>query len=180
MHDAPMAHLVVILGPVGAGKSTVADRLAQLVRLNHMTAANVDMDDIAFMQCGGDDVQKFWRRAAVATAGLIRAWFDAGVDVVVTHGAFFESGGFELLEQAVPPNVEVRYVMLLVEAEVAVARVQPDRGRGLSKDPQFVRESNERLRALGDVLPVMDLEIDTTSRDPEEIAAEVMAVLAAA
>jgi hypothetical protein len=71
----------ILVGPVGAGKSTVAHRLAQLVRLSRMTAADVDMDDVAFMQCGGDDLYEFWRRSAVATAGLIRSWFDAGVDV---------------------------------------------------------------------------------------------------
>jgi adenylylsulfate kinase-like enzyme len=96
-HYAVVADLVVLVGPVGAGKSTVAGRLAQLVRQNSMTAADVDMDDVAFMQCGGDDLDEFWRRAAVATAGLVRAWFDAGVDVVITHGAFFESDGFEIL-----------------------------------------------------------------------------------
>ena len=173
-----MAHLVVLVGPVGAGKSTVADRLAHLVRRNSMIAADVDMDDVAFMQCGGDDLHEFWRRAAVATAGLTRAWFDAGVDVVVTHGPFFESDGFEILRYARPPDVEVHHILLRVTAEVAIARVQDDPRRGISKDPKFVRDSNDRFQGLGDVLPVM-LELDTTRRGPDEIAADVMAAVTA-
>lgn len=172
-----MTHLVVLVGPVGAGKSTVAGRLAQLVRRTGMTAADVDMDDVAFMQCGGDDLHEFWRRAAVATAGLIRAWFDAGVDVVVTHGPFFESDGFEILRLARPPDVEVHHILLRVTAEVAITRVRNDPGRGISKDPKFVRDSNDRIQRLGHVPPVMNLELDTTRRGPDEIAAEVMGAL---
>ncbi len=174
-----VARLVVLVGPVGAGKTTVADRLAHLVRQSGLTAADVDMDDVAFMQCGGDDVGEFWRRAAVATAGLIRAWFDAGVDVVVTHGAFFESDGFEILRSAQRPEIEVHYVLLRVSAEVAIARVRDDPTRGISSDPRFVRDSNVRVHGLGHVLPVLDLDLDTTRRGPEEIAAEVMAFLMA-
>lgn len=174
-----MKHLVVLVGPVGAGKSTVAGRLVQLVRQDGMTAADVDMDDVAFMQCGGDDLHEFWRRAAVATAGLIRAWFDAGVDVVVAHGAFFESDGFEILRSAQPPDVEVHHILLRVTAEVAIARVRDDRSRGISRDPTFVRESNDRFRALDDVLPTMKLELDTTQRGPDAIAADVLASITA-
>lgn len=175
-----MPQLVVLVGPVGAGKSTLAARLAQLVRQNGMTAADVDMDDVAFMQCGGDDLDELWRRAAVATAGLIRAWFDAGVDVVITHGPFFESDGFEILRSARPPGVEVHHILLRVSTEVAISRVHGDPTRGISRDPTFVRDSNVRLQGLGDVLPVMDLELDTTGRGPDEIAADVMAALTAA
>lgn len=172
-----VSQLVVLVGPVGAGKSTVADRLVRLVRRAGLTAADVDMDDIAFMQCGGDDVGEFWRRAAIATAGLTKAWFESGTDIVVTHGAFFESGGFEILRAALPPGVEVHYVLLDVTAEVAIARVQDDPTRGISRDPEFVRESNDRLLRLREELPAMSLELDTTSRSPNEIAASVMALL---
>lgn len=144
-----------------------------------MIAADVDMDDVAFMQCGGHDLHEFWRRAAVATAGLTRAWFDAGVDVVITHGPFFESDGFEILRYAVPPDVEVHHIALRVTTEVAVARVHNDPRRGISKDPKFVRDSNDRFQGLGNVLPVMNLELDTTRRGPDEIAAEVMATVTA-
>jgi energy-coupling factor transporter ATP-binding protein EcfA2 len=170
-----VAHLVVLVGPVGAGKSTVAGRLAQLVRQNGMTAADVDMDDVAFMQCGGDDLDEFWRRAAVATAGLIRAWFDAGVDVVITHGAFFESDGFEILQRAQSAAVDVHHVLFRVDPEVAVIRVRDDPTRGISRDPTFVRDSNARLRRLSGGFPVMTLDIDTTHRAPDEIAADVLA-----
>ncbi len=172
-----MAELVVLVGPVGAGKSTVAGRLAQLVRQGNLLAADVDMDDVAFMQCGGDDVEQFWRRAAIARAGLVRAWFDAGVDVVITHGAYVEANGFETLWRALPPDVEIHRILLRVNAEAAVARVHADQTRGISREPRFVRESNQRFQGLADALPVMHLEIDTTERDPDAIAAEVLEVL---
>jgi hypothetical protein len=38
-----------------------------------MTAADVDMDDVAFVQCGGDDPYEFWRRAALAADVLAAA-----------------------------------------------------------------------------------------------------------
>jgi hypothetical protein len=142
-----------------------------------MTAADVDMDDVAFMQCGGDDLDEFWRRAAVATAGLVRAWFDAGVDVVITHGPFFESDGFEILRRAQSADVDFHHILFRVDPEVAVIRVRDDPTRGISRDPTFVRDSNERLRGLTRALPVMNLDLDTTHRGPDEIAAEVMAAL---
>jgi shikimate kinase len=172
-----MAHLVVLVGPVAAGKSTLAARLVQLVRREGMTAADVDMDDVAFMQCGGDDLDEFWRRAAVATAGLVRGWFDAGVEVVVTHGPFFESDGFEVLRRALPADVEAHHVLLRVAPEVAVERAQGDPTRGISRDPAFVRDSNACLAALRDALPIMRLEVDTTVRGPDEIAADVLAAV---
>jgi hypothetical protein len=172
-----VAQLVVLVGPVGAGKSTLAGRLVQLVRRSNMTAADVDMDTVAFMQCGGDDVDEFWRRAAVATAGLTRAWFGAGIDVVVTHGPFFESDGFDILWSAQPAEVEVHKILLRVAAEVAIDRVQDDSTRGISRNPQFVRDSNDRLQGLGDALPPMDLELDTTRRTPDQLAADAFAAV---
>ena len=142
-----------------------------------MTAADVDMDAVAFMQCGGDDVDEFWRRAAVATAGLTRAWFDAGIDVVVTHGPFFESDGFDVLQSALPADVKVHKILLRVAAEVAIERVHDDSTRSISRDPQFVRDSNDRLQRLGDALPVMDLELDTTRRTPDQLATDVIAAV---
>ena len=142
-----------------------------------MTAADVDMDDVAFMQCGGDDVDEFWRRAAVATAGLVRAWFAAGVDVVITQGPFFESDGFEILRRAQPRDIAVHHILFRVDTEVAITRVRDDPTRGISRDPTFVRESNDRLRALSHALPAMKLELDTTHYRPDEIASAVMAAL---
>lgn len=89
----------------------------------------------------------------------------------------FESNGFEILRQAQSRDVAVHHILFRVDTEVAVTRVRDDPTRGLSRDPTFVRDSNERLRVLRDALPVMKLELDTTQGGPDAIAADVMAAL---
>jgi adenylylsulfate kinase-like enzyme len=85
--------LVVIAGPIGAGKSTVAELLARQLAKTGVSAAVVDLDDVAFMH-REIDLHKLWRRAAIAARSLVQGWFDADTDTVVAHGPFFESGGY--------------------------------------------------------------------------------------
>src|SRR5688500_2552658 len=138
-----MTLLVVVAGPIAAGKSTVSDLVAsRLARFG--SAAIVDLDDVAFMQ---RDVAfpEVWRRAAIATAALVRAWFEAGTAAVVAHGPFFEAGGYGTLLASQPEHVEVRHVLLRVSYETALARVSGEPTRGMSKDPEFLRRTHQRF-----------------------------------
>lgn len=172
-----MKLLVVIAGPIGAGKSTVADLLGKKLSAgNGATAAVVDLDDVAFMQ-HGVPAHKLWRRGAIATRGLVDGWFAAKTDAVVAHGPFFESEGYEVLLGGLTGEVEVRHVLLRVTYETALARVTADHGRGVSKEPQFLRATHERFKTLVETLPNPDFVFDTETLSVEEIAEAIAAAV---
>jgi len=177
-----VAALVVIAGPIGAGKSTVAGRVARRCAEAGVTAAVVDLDDVAFAQRGMTDITEGWRRGGVAAAALVRGWFDAGTNVVVAHGPFFESGGYEALQQrALPAGVAIHHVLLRVAFDEAVRRVQsdPERRPGApSRDPDFLRRTHDTFaNDVESSLPSPHLVVETDRVAPDLAAARVAALL---
>jgi thymidylate kinase len=174
----PMPVLIVVAGPIGAGKSTVANLLCQRLAERRLATAAVDLDEVAFMQRAVvDDSHEFWRRAAVATAALVRAWFDVGTDVVVAHGPFFESCGYDSLLNVQSDEVVVRHVLLRVSVEVALERVRDDPERGLSRDAKFLKATHIRFREIQNSLPEPDFQFDTTTESAEDITQHVAAAV---
>jgi hypothetical protein len=170
--------LVVIAGPIGAGKSTVADLVARGLAGRGITAAAVDLDDVAFMQ-RDLAAHKLWRRGAIAARALVDGWFDAKTDAVVAHGPFFESGGYEILLDGHGDDVDVRHVLLRVSYRTALQRVSADAGRRASKDPEFLRATHLRFSELEPTLPTPDFVFDTEAADADRIASALVAELAA-
>lgn len=175
-----MRHLVIIAGPIGAGKSTVAELLACRVQASGVTTALADLDDLAFAQRSNLDLGEFWRRAGVAHSALVRGWFEAGVDVVIGHGPFFESRSYSSLLAAAPAGSLHHHVLLRAPFEVALARVQADRGRGptaRSAQPAFLRATHERFADLIASLPHFDIDLDTSVSTAAEAAERIFALL---
>lgn len=163
-----LSTLVVITGPIGAGKSTVAARLTRrFARDAGLSVANVDLDDVAFMQAGLDDVPELWRRAGLAHVAMVRAWFDSGVDVVVAHGPFFESRSYDELFATA---TDVHHVLLRIDYDTALARVTADSDRGISKDPGFLRMTHDAFAAIEPTLPSVDLVIETAELTADGVA----------
>lgn len=171
-----MKLLLVIAGPIGAGKSTVADLVGTKLSSSGATAAVVDLDDIAFMQRGVPG-HKLWRRAAVAARALIDGWFAAKTDVVVAHGPFFEAEGFDVLLRDLSEDVAVRHVLLRVSYGTALGRVAADDRRGMSKDPEFLRGTHERFAELEQTFPPADYVFDTEGMSAEQIAEAIAAAV---
>jgi hypothetical protein len=165
--------LIVLTGPIGAGKSTVAQLLARRCGASGQTAANVDLDDVAFMQDGVHDPPELWRRGGIAHVALVRAWYEAGMDVVIAHGPFFETGAYPDLFAAAPAAARVRHVLLRASYDVALARVTRDPSRGphaVSTRPDFLRRTHDTFAAIVERLPPVDLTIDTDRRTAEAVA----------
>ena len=175
-----MRHLVVIAGPIGAGKSTVADLLAHRAQHSGMTASVADLDDLAFSQRAQIGVSELWRRAGVAHSALVRGWFDAGVDVVIAHGPFFEARSYGSLFAAAPAEAVRHHVLLRTTFEIALERVASDPERGpsaMSTQPDFLRETHVAFAERVTSLPPVDIDLDTSASTAAEVADRAFALL---
>lgn len=172
-YSSHVRHLVAIAGPIGAGKSAAAELLGQRLWASGITVSLADLDDVAFSQRAQLELPEFWRRAGIAHSGLVRSWFEAGVDVVIAHGPFFESRSYGSLFGAVPPDAARHHVLLRAPFEIALERVVSDSDRrptAMSRNPEFLQATHQTFAELERDLPTIDLDIDTSQLTVPEVA----------
>lgn len=181
-----MSALVVLTGPIGAGKTTVAPLVGQSLSRAGKDAAVVDLDDVEFMQHTAVlDVGQWWARGVEAHAALVAKWFALGVDIVVAHGPLVAVGvpGYDVgpLLRAVPTE-RVSHGLLRTPFHVAFDRVSEDRDRAenaISRNEGWLRGAHERFAAAVTTAPPFRWDFDTTVSTPAEIAEVVAADLVA-
>jgi len=134
--------LLVLTGPVGGGKSTVAQKIAERFRQGGRTAAVIDLDLVYCMarQTEGFSGQKAWATARCGAAALADAFFREGMDIVVVEGEFFNQEEFDTLRGNLSTPVERGFVMLMVSYGKTLERVSCDPNRGLSREPVFLKQ----------------------------------------
>lgn len=175
-----MRRLVTIAGPIGSGKSTVAELLGRRLAATGAATCLADLDEVAFAQRAQLELAEFWRRAGVVHSGLVRGWFETGADVVIAHGPFFESRSYDLLFAAAPEDARQHHVLLRVPFEIALQRVTTDPGRGtraISRDRGFLRATHERFRGVEQSLPRVDIEIETSDMSAADVADRLVTLL---
>ena len=139
-----MQEVVVITGPIGSGKSSVASKLANRFNDAGRTVAVVDVDEIvAMLRVPPEDAKWTWETARTPHGRLVGEWLSAGVDAVIAHGPFHSRIDDANLMRHIPSEVATRRVMLLATYEVALNRVKSDPSRGLSRDPTFLASTYE-------------------------------------
>lgn len=162
--------LVVLVGPMGAGKSTVAGLLAEAYGV---TARDTDADVEAaegrsisdiFVDSGEDHFREL-ERAAVAEA-------------LATHDGVLALGRGAVLDPAVRELLaDHRVVFLRVGLSEAVKRV----GLGIGR-PLLLGNIRSRIKALLDERTpiyeaVADISVDTDGRPPQDVADEIRKAL---
>lgn len=166
--------LVIIIGPIASGKSTVAEQLAQRCAASGRSAAAADLDEVAFAQNGCFDLEEFWRRGGVAHAALVRGWLASGTEVVVAHGPLFESRSYFSLTTAGMGDVRVHQILLTVPFDVSIERVAVDPARpawALSREPDFLRSAYDHF-STHDLPPCIEV-FDTAQTTAAEIASRI-------
>ncbi len=163
--------VAVVVGPPGSGKSTIGSLLAQALRASYR---DTDADIVA--QAGkpiqeifvdeGEEHFRALERAAVATA------------LSEHDGVLALGGGSVLAEQTRALLKGHTVIYLTVELGEAVRRVGLDQGRPLLMlNPRAtLRHLMEQRRPLYEEIATHT--VDTTEREPEQIVAEIVKVLA--
>ncbi|MDO9496074.1 MAG: shikimate kinase [Nocardioides sp.] len=162
--------LVVLVGPMGSGKSTIGALLAEALGV---TARDTDTDverlegravsDI-FVE-SGEETFRALEKAAVA-------------DALATHGGVLSLGGGAVLDPDTRALLaDHRVVFLQVGLSEAVKRV----GLGIGR-PLLLGNVRSRIKALLDertpiYASVADVTVDTDQRTPEDIVDEIRKAL---
>ena len=152
MTDADARPLLVVLtGPVGGGKSTVAVCLAECLCQRGRRVGVVDLDLVADMvrphvYSGEPDL---WQMARRICGGLADAIYRDGHDVVIVEGEFFSGAELAALVDAVMTPVDLRLYALDVSYADCQARVDadPSPGRVLSRSAEFLQRMNAQFQA---------------------------------
>lgn len=170
----PERILIVLTGPVGGGKSTVASAVATRFRAWGCPAAVIDLDVVYRMVRQGDDYadEETWRTARRGAAALADVFFDDGARLVVVEGGFFTEDECDELRSHMTSSPVFRLAALNVSFEEALGRAQadPDPGRVVTRDPDTLRALHAEFT---DALPFLHdrgLVVDADGSSPEELA----------
>jgi hypothetical protein len=169
--------LIVIVGPIASGKSTIAYELGRRFRTADRSIAVLDLDDVVATIGGfaGLTPARF-RQAQLVYGELIAAWLRRRFDVIA-HGPFFDHEEDEALLHAVPAAVTPRRVQLLATYEVALERTALDSARALSRDRSFSDSPITASRRFCRLCLAASGPFDTTTRSPQEIVDTVAGAL---
>lgn len=154
--------LVVLNGPIAAGKSTLAACLADEIRAADHSVAVVGLDEVFFMVRGlpNASLDDWWDLARAAHSRLVRAFISSGVEVVIVDGPFHDDCERRMLLADLDLDHSPVWITLAVSYEEARRRVAGDETRGLSKDPGFLRTAHDSFwsghRSSGDPGPTFD------------------------
>jgi shikimate kinase len=161
--------LVVIVGPIASGKSTVAGGLGERFRGCVRMTSVLDLDEVVETIGGfvGLPGERF-RQAQMVFGTLVGAWLELGFDVIA-HGPFFHREEDIALLHAVPDGVRPRRVLLHATFPVALERVRADPERLLSSYPDFLEATYKRVDELLPAMPPSEWTFDTTATDAHAI-----------
>lgn len=171
-------HLVILTGPIAAGKNTVADVLARQLTERGRTVVIADLDDVAAMVgAPGAATAGLWFAAHEAHGALVGQWMRSEVDHVLVVGPIYTADEQAALTRTLPTDAAVLWVVVDAPAAVTLVRAQADPERGLSRVPDFHLAAHRRFRELLVDIPA-DAVFDSSERDAEQIATAILDMLA--
>jgi broad-specificity NMP kinase len=165
-----MISALVLIGPPGAGKSSVLDALGTLLELDGVEHGSIESEELARGFPGLSNALLVRQLAAVLS--LQRR---AGRTLFVV--AFTAESAGELRAVVEATGAERALVVHLSAAADVLAqrleRREPDRWPGKARLIAHARELAVRVPAL----PGAEMRIDTAGRDAEDVAAEIVAAM---
>ena len=143
--------LVLLAGPVGAGKSTTAAAVVQRLRSRGVGAATIDLDQVYCMarQGAGFGDEEVWTVARQAAAAMSDVFFSTVAAVVVVEGGFHDAGEIDDVVANLDTDARLEVIALQLSFEQTLGRVMadPDPGRVASRNRQFLRQLHDQFVA---------------------------------
>jgi shikimate kinase len=169
--------LVIITGPVGAGKSTTSQALARVLQSKNISTAVIDLDEIYCMARQQDNFndREMWATARRAATAIVESFYASGLQAVIVEGGFLSALEYSQLRQYVTVEVNEFFFTLFTSAPTALNRAQtdPNPGRVVSRLPdiqaKLYAEFSEGLPFLREASVILEAD----SRPPE-VLAEIM------
>ena len=174
MTTAPARTLLVLIsGPIAAGKSAASRALAEALRADGTRLALVELDQIADM---ARPTLPDWNDAHRIFASVTSQWLDAGVDLVIAESVSSHSE-LDLVLGGVPAGTPLLSVMLTCDVETALLRALADPSRGVSREEGFLRRVHAHWAQQQPQIPA-DLVIDTAAVPLAESVDRIRAAIA--
>lgn len=164
--------LILIAGPIAAGKSTIAQALTRGLREAGRQVAHVELDTIADM---ARPTLPDWADAHRIFASVTSQWLSTDVEMVIAEGVGTRKE-IEQVRDNVPAGTPILTVVLTVTFETAFARALSEPSRGISRQHRFL---SEVYRRWGQELPTIDhdLRVDTDVVDPEQTIRQILSLV---
>lgn len=154
--------LVVIVGPIASGKSTIARALGAELRAKGRRVAVLDLDDMIDSIGGFVDLEpEQFHRAQLVLGQLVGSWLYHRFDVIV-HGPFFSPEENWALTHALGAHTHPRRVLLRIDLAVAIDRVGSDPDRMLARYSEVLEATYARFDELRSALPPSEWTFDTS------------------
>jgi predicted kinase len=165
--------LVVIVGPIASGKSTLAAALGAELRRSGRLVAVLDLDDVVATIGGFADLApERFADAQVVFGRMVGAWLLRGADVIA-HGPFLSSEEDDALLHALPDGVRPRRVLLTTTLAVALERVGADPDRLLASYPEVLEATYDRFDELLPSMAPSEWTFDTAEVDVGQIVTQL-------
>ena len=165
----PVRRLVLIIGPIASGKSTLANTLADKLRSSGEAVAVVGLDTVAEMAL---PTLAEWTWAHEVHGQLVGAWLEKPIPTVIAEGPETPEE-IEQIMRHVGSDVSVLKVLITTRYETALARAVQDPTRGLSKDPEFLWRMHRRFEQTRSDI-AHDMKFDTEELSSDDIAERVI------
>jgi hypothetical protein len=162
--------LITIVGPIAAGKNTVAELVASRGVETGRTVVVVDVDDVAFMLRPREHVTvSLWFAAHRAHGALVGQWMRSEVDLVVALGPIYDQDEQEALYGQLPVGEALFRVLIDAPLATTWTRVTAEASRGASRQRDFHEQAHARYRSLMASIPA-DMIFDSSTSSAAEIA----------
>lgn len=161
---------VIVTGPVGVGKTTVAQEMGLLLLDAKVPHANVDFDQLTACYPRPADDDRWGTKLGLANlAALWKNYTLSGARRLIIAQVIESRGALEGFRQAVP-GAEILVVRLRAAPESLQARVRQRRQGGMKWHLNRALE----LAPLMDAERIEDVLVETDGREPTSIAHDIL------